>query len=141
MNRQTLTAFLSGAIACMTLATLSTAAIAQSMEYRRGYDQGFRDGAASVQGGQQRHGGYQGRVVISEAIYGTRDRYCDARQTVQQIVDNSQPPHFDIRADNQLCGDPARDRVKQLSLRYRCGNGPEQRLSIRENEVVALNCQ
>src|SRR5450830_157930 len=57
------------------VAAASCSAMAQSQEYRRGYDQGYRDGLAAAQNGQrpgyrEERGGF--RIEIEQADYGVR---------------------------------------------------------------------
>lgn len=124
----------------VALSGLSAAAFSQSTEYRRGYDQGYRDGVAAAQQGQgQGQHGPAGRIIIDEADYGTRERTCDARPTLRSLVGWRR--HVEIRADNQLCGDPVPDRVKRLRIVYRCGDGGLQRITVREGEIASLYCK
>ena len=122
----------------VVLATLSTAVLAQSEEYRRGYDQGYRDGAAAGRNGQGR-AGYASRIRIDEALYGVRGAACDARGALQQRL--ASPQGGAVLADNQLCGDPAPGQPKQLTLRYRCADGATQRAVATENSVISLDCR
>ena len=116
------------------LAALSDSAISQSMEYRRGYDQGYRDGAAA-----QSNEGQRGQIVIDDARYGSRGNSCDARDTLQRAAGWRR--HLVIRVNNDLCGDPAPDRPKRLEVRYRCGDGPGQRTEAREGSDLAISCR
>ena len=126
------------ALGFIALGTLSAAASAQSMEYRRGYDQGYRDGAeAQSQQGQQN--GPPGRIIIDDATYGTRSASCNARDIVQQAVGRRR--NISIVANNDLCGDPAPKQQKQLVVTYRCGDGPVLRAQARESSSVTLNCR
>ncbi|HEY8027635.1 MAG TPA: hypothetical protein VIF60_24055 [Burkholderiaceae bacterium] len=117
------------------LGALSATATAQSNEYRQGYDQGYRDHAEGQ--GQPNH---EGRIIIEEAHYGSREGgFCDPRESIQRAIGWRR--HADIRADNQLCGDPAPNHVKHLEVRYRCGNSQTARAETPENTVLALSCQ
>lgn len=136
------TKFVSKGVLCalgfITLGAMSVSAFAQSTEYRRGYDQGYRDGI-EAQSRQGQQGGSVGRIIIEEASYGTRDASCDIRDTVQQAVGWRR--NISIAANNQLCGDPAPNRLKRLNVRYRCGDGPVLRAQTREGGTVTLNCR
>ena len=119
----------------ITLSSISISAFAQSTEYRRGYDQGYRDGIEA----QSQQGGAVGRIIIEDASYGTRDSACDLRNTVQEAVGWRR--NISIKANNELCGDPAPNRVKRFNVRYRCGDGPVLRAQTREGGTVTLNCR
>lgn len=122
----------------VALAALSTSAFAQSNEYRRGYDQGYRDGAeAQSQQGQQN--GSPGRIIIEDATYGTREASCNIRDAIQQAVGRRR--NISITANNELCGDPAPGRSKRLDIRYRCGDGAVLSARTREGGSVTLNCR
>lgn len=126
------------ALGFITLGAMSVSAFAQSAEYRRGYDQGYRDGI-EAQDRQGQQGEPPGRIIIEEASYGTRDAACDIRETVQQAVGRRR--NISIAATNDLCGDPAPNHLKRLEIRYRCGNGPVLRARTREGSSVTLNCR
>jgi hypothetical protein len=129
------------AVAAIALAAPLTAVHAQSAEYRRGYDEGYRAGMDAARGGEGRGegGGGRRRIIIEDAVYGDRDGACDARPAVQTMVDRQRDPL--IRADNRLCGDPARGRAKSLEITYRCGDGRMLRTSIREDTQAVLICR
>ena len=142
MNTQFARKRLICAIAFLGLGVLSGAACAQSAEYRRGYDQGYRDGMAAAQGrgGPQEHGGaYRGRIHVAEALYGVRDASCDAREAVRQMAGRYANPS--ITASNQLCGDPAPRSRKRLTVTYRCGDGALVRVQADEGDSLTMNCQ
>jgi hypothetical protein len=132
------------AVAMIALLSPLGAAQAQSMEYRRGYDDGYRAGMDAARGGNSRgpevteSGGRQ-RIIIEDAVYGDRDGVCDARPAVQAMVDRQREPL--IRADNRLCGDPAPRRGKTLEVTYRCGNGRMLRAALREDTQAVLTCR
>lgn len=126
------------ALGFIALGAMSVSAFAQSAEYRRGYDQGYRDGI-EAQSRQGQQGEAVGRIIIEEASYGTRDASCDIRDRVQQAVGWRR--NFSITANNDLCGDPAPNRVKRLDVRYRCGDGQALRVQTREGGTVTLNCR
>lgn len=138
MNHQFVRKTMLCAVAFVTLGALSASAFAQSTEYRRGYDQGYRDGmeAQSRQGQPGRSGA---RIIVEEASYGTRDGLCDARDAVQQAVGWRR--NVTITANNELCGDPAPKRPKRLVVSYRCGDGPVLNVRTREGSTVTLNCR
>lgn len=117
---------------------MSVSAFAQSREYQRGYDQGYRDGA-EAQIRQDQQDGPAARIIIEEANYGTREASCDARDTLQNAVGRRR--YISIAANNDLCGDPAPNRPKQLIVEYRCGDGPVLRARTREGGSVTLNCR
>jgi hypothetical protein len=126
------------ALAFVTMAMMAGSASAQSAEYRRGYDQGFRDGAEAT-AAQGQSGRMQGRISIESADYGTRDSSCDLRDVLQQTA--ARRRYLEVRVNNDLCGDPAPNRPKRLVVRYRCGDGPDQRVDGREGSILALVCR
>lgn len=132
-------AFALAAAAAMLAAPLG-AAHAQSAEYRRGYDDGYRAGMDAARGGDAgMNGGGRRRIIIEDAVYGDRDGACDARQAVQAMVDRGRDPV--VQANNGLCGDPAPRRAKSLEVTYRCGNGRMLRTTIREDTQAVLSCR
>lgn len=143
---------LSRLAAVALLLAASASAMAQSQEYRRGYDQGYRDGMAAAQGGGRggngNYGGYGGyggrdqgrfRIEIERAEYGVREGFCDARPAVMQAL--ARGGNFSITAGNQLCGDPAPRKRKRLTVTYRCGDGEVQRGQADEGDALTLNCR
>ena len=134
------------AIGLITLSALSVPAFADSTEYRRGYDQGYRDGVENHDSqGQQR--GSMGRIDIERARYGTRNASCNPEAKLQKAVSRSQQGNdwrrrsISIAANNHLCGDPAPNHTKQLDVSYRCGNGSMLRAQAREGNNITLNCR
>ncbi|MBV8665249.1 MAG: hypothetical protein JO269_02085 [Burkholderiaceae bacterium] len=117
------------------LAVFSTQACAQSEEYRRGYDQGYRDGAEAAS--QHDRGP---RIVIEEAHYGSREGggFCEARESIQREVGWRR--HADIHVGNELCGDPAQGFHKHLEVRYRCSDSQPARAEAPEDSVLDLHC-
>jgi hypothetical protein len=130
--------------ALAALFACSGAAQAQSQEYRRGYDDGYRAGIDAARGGgiggpgMMEPGGSRHRIIIEDAVYGDREGACDARPAVQAMVDRQRDPL--VRADNRLCGDPAPRRGKTLEITYRCGNGRMLRTALREDTQAVLSC-
>lgn len=124
-----------GAVLALTAASASS--FAQSNDYRRGYDEGY---AAGVRAAQDDRGGRPGRnrLHIEQAEYGARGAMCDARQAVRQEADRN---GGNVIAGNQLCGDPARNVQKRLSIVYRCGDSEPLRVVARENETLNLSCR
>lgn len=134
-----------GAAVAVLLAATSLSALAQSQEYRRGYDQGYRDGMAAAQGGPR--GGHDGRdgrdwrdrIEIDQAEYGIRGAACDARGAVRQAIGRGS--NFSITASNNLCGDPAPRARKRLTVTYRCGSSGILRAQADEGDALTLSCQ
>lgn len=124
-------------LAFVMLGALSAPAFSQSTEYRRGYDQGYRDGAEAATA--QAQPGGMGRIVLIDAIYGTRGATCDALGTIQQ--NSGRRRHLEVNVNNDLCGDPAPRQQKRLSITYRCGDGPEKRVVGREGSVLVMSCR
>ena len=121
--------------AVLALSAATTSAFAQSAEYRRGYDDGYAAGLREAGGRGDRRGG---RVFVEDAEYGTHFTSCDARHAVRYQVERNRGS---VRADNQLCGDPARGEPKRLRIVYRCGDSEAVRVVARENETVRLSCR
>ncbi len=129
------------------LLAASVSAMAQSQEFRRGYDQGYRDGMAAAQGngadwrGDGRGSNDRGRwrIEIERAEYGVREGFCDARPAVMQAL--ARGGNFSITVGNQLCGDPAPHKRKRLTVIYRCGKGDERRGQADEGGALTLNCR
>ena len=135
---------LQSAVAVATLLLPLAAVHAQSMEYRRGYDEGYRAGMDAARGGDmggpgREPGGGRRRIIIEDAVYGDREGVCDARPAVQAMVERQREPL--VRADNRLCGDPAPRRGKTLEITYRCGDGRMLRTALRENTQAVLSCR
>jgi hypothetical protein len=126
-------------LAFATLGLLAGSAFSQSADYRRGYDQGYRD---AIEASRERHepsAPVRGFIRVVDAKYGFRGDVCDARHAVEEVVGMRR--HVDVRVNNDLCGDPASGRVKRLNIVYRCGDGPEQRVAGAEGTMVAMSCR
>jgi hypothetical protein len=142
------------ALMLAALGGLAGSAWAQNTDYRRGYDQGYRDALEAViaQAQALSHNRVQvqplpvpvpvevPRLQILEANYGIRGALCDARPSVQQIVGMNYR-NVEIRANNDLCGDPASGRPKRLSITYQCADGVDQRVAGPEGSVLNLSCR
>lgn len=124
--------------AILALSAATTCAFAQSAEYRRGYDDGYAAGLREAGGGGGRGEGRGWRIFVEDAEYGTHFASCDARRAVRYQVERNRGT---VRADNQLCGDPARGEPKRLRVVYRCGDSEAVRVVARENESVRLSCR
>lgn len=124
--------------AIVALAAFSSAACGQSSEYRRGYEQGYRDGSAAY--APQEHGRPNGRIIIEEARYGSHDGgFCDPREALEHMIGWRR--HIDLVASNELCGDPAPHHPKHLEIRYRCGDSPSMRAEEHEGGVIEIRCE
>lgn len=123
--------------AILALTAASTSALAQSNEYRRGYEAGFAAGQRAAMEGRGDRGGWP-RVHIEEAEYGARGAICDARRAVHEQVERNGGA---VHADNQLCGDPAPGEPKHLRIVYRCDDSAPARAFAREGETLRLNCR
>lgn len=143
------------AVSALMLAALggvAGSAWAQNSDYRRGYDQGYRDALEAVIAQAQALSNNRvqvqpqpvpvevPRLQVLEAVYGIRGASCDARPTVQQIVGMNYR-NVEVRANNDLCGDPASGRPKRLTITYQCADGIEQRVAGPEGSVLNLNCR
>jgi hypothetical protein len=123
--------------AVLALTAASASAFAQSDEYRRGYAEGYAAGQRAAHDDRGNSRGW-GRVRVEEAEYGVRGAMCDAREAVRNQVERNDG---NVRASNQLCGDPARNAQKQLRIVYRCGDSEPVRVFVRENETQRLSCR
>ncbi|KGF82746.1 hypothetical protein IA69_05620 [Massilia sp. JS1662] len=123
--------------AVLALSAAATSAFAQSAEYRRGYDDGYAAGLREA-GGGGRGEGRGWRIFVEDAEYGTHYASCDARRAVRHQIERNRGA---VRADNQLCGDPAHGEPKRLRIVYRCGDSEAVRVVARENETVRLSCR
>ena len=123
--------------AILALTAASTSVFAQTAEYRRGYDDGYAAGQRAARDDRGRGPG-GGRLRVEEAEYGARGAMCDARQAVRQEVERNGGA---VLVGNQLCGDPARNVQKRLSVVYRCGDSEPVRVIGRENETLRLSCR
>jgi hypothetical protein len=123
--------------AILALAAASTSAFAQSADYRRGYDEGYAAGQRDARGDRGPHRGWP-RVFIEDAEYGSHGATCDARRAVRDEIERN---NGNVRAGNQLCGDPAHGEPKRLRIVYRCGDSEAVRVIARENETLRLSCR
>lgn len=123
----------------LAVGVASASAFAQSAEYRRGYEKGFRDGQESMERERGRGREVSARIHIVSARYGTRNATCDARDALQSASGSRRD--LEIRVDNDLCGDPAEGRHKALVVDYRCGDGPRKRVEAAESETMFLSCR
>jgi len=119
--------------AVLALAAVSTTALAQNADYRRGYDDGYAAGQRDARGG----GPGRNSLSIEEATYGVRGAMCDARRAVRQEAERNNGV---VVAGNHLCGDPRRNTEKRLNIVYRCGNDRPIQISARENDSLRLSC-
>ena len=122
--------------AIVALTVASASAFAQSAEYRRGYEDGFAAGQRAAH--DDRGGRPGGRIYIEDAEYGARGATCDARRAVWGEMERN---NGNVRAGNQLCGDPARGEQKRLRVVYRCGDSEALRVVAREGEIMRLSCR
>ena len=134
MYRPSMLSLLRGATVLLLAASAATA-LAQSQEYRQAYEQGYRDGMNARGNQEQRE---PGRIVVLSARYGVRNEACDATESIRRIAGWRR--HVEFVADNNLCGDPARNRPKQLWVEFRCGDNQTQRAEAHEGEQISLFC-
>lgn len=133
LERQVL--LLTAAVLCLFAAAQASA---QSEEYRRGYDQGYRD-AMEAQQHPRQEGNWH--ILVEEAHYGSREGgggFCEAREPIQREIGGRR--RADIRVDNGLCGDPAPGFHKHIEVRYRCGDSQPVRAEAPEGSVLELHC-
>ena len=135
-------------LGAVLLTVAATSAMAQSREWRNGYEAGFRDGFAAGQNaganatppfGPPPAGNWQQTsLLIDSADFGVRGATCDARWAVQNVVDRQGPNK--IYVSTQLGGDPAPNRTKTLWVTYRCDNRRPTSVSAPEGRWLNLNC-
>ncbi|MFI4938926.1 MAG: hypothetical protein ACHP7O_01055 [Burkholderiales bacterium] len=125
------------------LGAASGVVCAQSAEYRQGYEQGYRDGTEAqnhMDHREDHRDGAAGRIIIEEAKYGARDGgFCDPSEALRQVIGWRR--HIDIKASNELCGDPAPHRPKHLEIRYRCGDRSSAHVETPESGVLSISCR
>jgi hypothetical protein len=118
-----------------------SAALAQSREYQRGYDEGFQAGRSSVApapGFRQGGRGIGMRIRILDARYGDGRRHCDARRSVQQIVDQRGEGVFQV--SNALCGQWSPNAISTLEVTYQCGRNNPVHTSAEEGQNMRIRC-
>lgn len=125
-------------VAVLALTVASTSAFAQSAEYRRGYDDGYAAAQRDGRGDRGDRGRWNGGLRIEEAEYGTRNASCDARRAVRDAIERNGDS---VQVGNHLCGDPAYNAQKRLTVVYRCGNSESLRVTAREGETLRLGCR
>ena len=81
----------------------------------------------------QRFGGLQ----ILEAWYGRGRRVCDAAHSMRRACEGQ--PGCEVKAGNELCGDPVPGVIKGLTVTYRC-HGDVRRAEQREPGYIGLRC-
>jgi len=117
----------------LALGAASTAAFAQSADYRRGYEDGY---AAAREG--RGPGRDRGGLHIEEANYGVRGSTCNARRSVREQVERNRGA---VVANDRLCGDSAPGKVKRLQVVYRCDDSDPLRVVARQGETLRLSCR
>ena len=132
----------------LVIATGTAVAQQEGGAYREGYRAGFDDGYA--QG--YRKGLEEGRppvvvappppprrtIRVTRATYGAGPKRCDASRAVGMIANGQ--VSVSIEADNDLCGDPARDQRKRLEVNYVCGRTAKSAFA-NERDSVHLDCR
>lgn len=84
-------------------------------------------------------------IKIEDAAYGSWqvDRYCNARSTLQVLCDGR--VSCQIKASDELCGNPVGGIRKELRVRYLClrdgiGRREPRFFSLRESEIGQMIC-
>jgi len=122
--------------AMAVLAAASASSFAQSAEYRRGYEDAYRESMRVPRDERDGRGGW-GRLHIEEAEYGLRGASCNARRGVRHEIERTGV----VVAHNDLCGDPAPGEQKRLRIIYRCGDSEPMRAFAREGQTLRLRCR
>jgi hypothetical protein len=79
----------------------------------------------------------RGGLRVLEAWYGRERRVCDASHAMRSACDGR--PGCEVKAGNELCGDPLPGVVKGLRVTYRC-HGQTRHVDQRESGYVGLRC-
>lgn len=134
----------------MSVATASFAALPLASAnpdyergYREGYRQGYQDGqklslsAESVSirsnaGNKRRYG-----IVVIRARYGNNEHRCELTAWAAERFNGRTSAEVDVT--NQLCGDPAPTKRKELTVEYYC-NGEARTSSAYEHRRLNLSC-
>ncbi len=127
------------ALAAVLALAATGSALAQSQEYRRGYDQGYRDGVTAARNNAVDNSRFGPRYRIDRATYGVGNAVCDATPALRQRL--PAPPGSALLVDNGLCGDPAPGTRKMLDVQYRCDNNRALRISLPESAPIELPCR
>jgi hypothetical protein len=94
----------------------------------------FPDGATAAD---------RGLVVSKTAIYGltANTRTCNAMGRVAQLCENRTA--CDVHVDNNLCGDPAPGRIKQLLVEWECSDirGETRFDVVKEGGTMRISCE
>ncbi|MEM9300821.1 MAG: hypothetical protein AAGE01_01840 [Pseudomonadota bacterium] len=77
------------------------------------------------------------QLRIVDAYYGVGNRSCNATRAAADRCEGR--GGCEVRADNGLCGDPARGDRKELVINYSCGDGLRSIL-VREGEIARAYC-
>ena len=126
---------------------LCVAAAAQdSSQFKDGYAQGYKEGfdagyrkAASEQQNAAEAASKGFPIAIQVATYGpegSRDR-CDATHYVRKQANGRRNANVDIT--NQMCGDPAPGKRKNVEITYTCG-AIAKTASVYEHRSAYLYC-
>ena len=85
----------------------------------------------------QRAQRYGGGLQILEAWYGRGRRACDAAHSMRRACEGQ--PGCEVKAGNELCGDPVPGAIKNLTVTYSC-HGDVRRAEQREPGYIGLRC-
>ena len=109
-----------------------------STPYARPYQQPYGyDQRAQPYGYDQRAQRYGGGLQILEAWYGRGRRACDAAHSMRRACEGQ--PGCEVKAGNELCGDPLPGAIKNLTVTYSC-HGNVRRAEQREPGYIGLRC-
>jgi hypothetical protein len=127
-------------LAVLVLAFTALPAAAQS------YSQSTPQYGASQQYSQSGRPGFdrdrdrrrQRGLHITGAYYGVDGRTCEATRPVSRSCEGKSS--CTVRATNRLCGDPAQNVVKVLTVSYDC-HGRSRSMTRREGSHLGLRCE
>ena len=78
-------------------------------------------------------------IQILSAQFGAKNKYCDATKMFQERCDGKTSCSVSVTKE-ELCGDPILNVVKEAKIHYRCSDGIQQTIAVREYNMAELNC-
>lgn len=130
-------------LAVLLLAVTALPAAAQSdrsapWTSQHQYPQSAQQYGQSGRQGFDRDRRRQRGIHITDAFYGVDGRACEATRPVTRTCEGQSS--CTVRATNRLCGDPAQNVVKVLTVYYDC-HGRSRSITRREGSYVGLRCE
>ena len=78
-------------------------------------------------------------IKIRDARYGKNSKYCDATGYAKNQCDGKTRCQF--TSTNNICGDPIREVIKEIVVRYTCGDTAERSTKADENSSLSISCE